>query len=101
VSLALRRIAQLRAAALRLGFVISACSQRTEDGRELLGAVHDILRSAAVWAAWVTLRLARAGESYDSELAPLPGQPRPSDARQRRRSTSRSANGATRGQPAK
>lgn len=68
VSLALYRIAHPRAAGLRLGFVISAWSQRTEDEHELLGAVHDILSQGGLGSLGDAKLGWRVQESYDSDL---------------------------------
>ncbi|HTV20610.1 MAG TPA: AAA family ATPase [Polyangiaceae bacterium] len=68
VSLALYRIAHPRAAGLRLGFVISAWAQRTEDEHELLGAVHDALTQGSLGQLGDAKVSWRVQESYDSEM---------------------------------
>lgn len=68
VSLALFRLAQPRSGGLRLGFVVSAWSNRAEEEHELLGVLHELLaghRLAEIEAQNATLKVA---ESYDFDL---------------------------------
>jgi AAA+ superfamily predicted ATPase len=69
VSLALFRMAATAgSAALRLGYIVSAWSQRPEEEHELLGVVHSVLMSRAPYALLTRRVSTRVHESYDFDL---------------------------------
>lgn len=68
VSLALFRMAQPRSGGLRLGFVVSAWSERAEEEHELLGVLHDLVRDGTLSGALGTKATLKMAESYDFDL---------------------------------
>ena len=68
VSLALFRLAQPRSGGLRLGFVVSAWSNRAEEEHELLGVLHELLAAPARETAPGLAAVSRVSESHDFDL---------------------------------
>jgi hypothetical protein len=68
VSLALFRLAQPRSGGLRLGFVVSAWSNRAEEEHELLGVLHELLSAPAQQAVPGLDVISKVSESHDFDL---------------------------------
>jgi hypothetical protein len=68
VSLALFRLAQPRSGGLRLGFVVSAWSNRAEEEHELLGVLHELLSAPAQETVPGLDVISKVSESHDFDL---------------------------------
>jgi AAA+ superfamily predicted ATPase len=68
VSLALFRLAQPRSGGLRLGFVVSAWSNRAEEEHELLGVLHELLATPARETVPGMAVVSKVSESHDFDL---------------------------------
>jgi hypothetical protein len=68
VSLALFRLAQPRSGGLRLGFVVSAWSNRAEEEHELLGVLHELLAAPAREVIPGVVVTSKVSESHDFDL---------------------------------